>query len=188
MLLKATAAVHLSHSRIPFKMRSKTDSRQCNRPGGIALRFSGTILSTQERALHTVLFASHALEGFGKAMARGIIGIGAAVRAGDGIPMRIVFIIALHRIGAHADLRGGADGSAGKRNVDFVTARFGERNAIAIEIIACASVIFVSHCDRSNADQRNNDQNKCQITFHVILLSNSYISAQTGRGRRSLII
>lgn len=147
-------------------MRSKTGSRQCNRPGGIALGFSRAILGAQERTLHAILFASHTLECLGKAMARGVIGIGAAVGARDSGPQATVLIITLHRIAAHANLGSSSDGSAGKRNVNSVAAGLGKSNSVALEIIAVTCTGSLCHRERCKTQKCNNSQNACHKTFH----------------------
>jgi len=88
------------------------------------------------------------------------------VRTGDYLPITTIGIIALHRIVTHADLGGGADGTAGKRNIDFVAAGLGESNSVALEIIAVTCTVRLRHRKRCKTQKCNNSQNACHKTFH----------------------
>ena len=144
------------------------DSGQLNGSGGVGLCFGSPILCAQEGALHAVRLAVHPLERLGEAVAGGVVGVGAVVGAGDGCPFTRSSVVALNVVVAHADLGRSADGSTGKSDVELGRAGLGEGNAIAVKIITRASIIFFRQGNRTNAEHRKNDQNKCQITLHKI--------------------
>ena len=115
-----------------------------DRAGGIGLGFSRTVLYTQERTLHAVLFACDAIKGLGEGVAGGVVLVASAA-AGNGVPT--AGGVLLYVVAAYAKLGGGALARAIHSETEIATAKRRKGNAITTEIVASSgSGVFISDC------------------------------------------
>jgi len=135
-----------------------------NRAGSVGLAFGSTILDTQERTLHAILFAGDAVEGLGEGVAAdAVLVVAAATGNADPTAARILLDV----VAGYAKLGGGADSRTRHSEVDFSAPRRSERYTITTKVVASAGdgIIF-SKCSCEHENDRKQNENQSKNTLH----------------------